>query len=222
MKILIHPNHYFQIEEIPNDCPYCHKKINPEPLIGFENRTADNFDKKYINEFIIAFKCTNANCFRTIITAYKRLATGKSLFKGCLNGYPESNIPEEVQKISPKFQSIYIQSRKAEDLGLNEIDGNGYRKAIEFLARDYAIYRNPEKKEPIAKAALANVIDQYYDDDVKELFHRGTWLGSDHVHYKQYYNDYNLNDLKGIIEIIMAEIVREETKRKYLAITRSK
>lgn len=52
------------------------------------------------------------------------------------------------------------------------------------------------------------------------LYYSG--LGADYVHYKKCYTHINLHDLEGIIEIIMNEIVSEETKKKYLKIEKAK
>lgn len=210
------------IDEFPNSCPYCHKHLDPKYLYGFLNHGIHT-NKENENEVLGVFKCTNKECCRTFLTLYLiSMAEKIYLFKRFITGYPDVNVPNPVKEISPEFFEIYTQSVMAESSGLNEIDGNGYRKAVEFLARDYAKYKSPDRVESIEKAPLANVIDQNFDEDIKELFHRGTWLGGDFVHYKQFYSDFDLNDLKGIIELIMSEIEREEIKKKYLSIRKNK
>ncbi len=202
----------------PNDCPHCHVTIEPKYLGGFGTNSTFNPNHQEQDELLTFWRCTNRKCQRVFVLQSTQKQDGLYYPERFLNGYPETSVPEPVKLISSSFFKIYAQCIQSEELGLDELTGTGLRKAIEFLARDYAKIIAPDKSETIEKAPLRNVIDQYFDDDVKELFHRGTWLGADHVHYKQYYTDFNISDLKGIIELIMQEIVREELKKKYISI----
>ena len=61
----------------------------------------------------------------------------------------------------PDFVEIYHQSEAAENAGLSRICGFGYRKALEFLIKDYAIYKNPGQEDVIKGEALAVCIKKY-------------------------------------------------------------
>lgn len=50
---------------------------------------------------------------------------------------------QEIKDLSPNFVKIYHQAEQAENTGLSDICGLGYRKALEFLVKDYAIAFNP-------------------------------------------------------------------------------
>lgn len=43
-----------------------------------------------------------------------------------------------VEAVSPAFVKIYAEAEQALALGLKEIAGPGFRKALEFLIKDYA------------------------------------------------------------------------------------
>lgn len=54
---------------------------------------------------------------------------------------------ELIKTFSLKFIEIYNQALKAEAIELNEISEMGFRKALEFLIKDYVILRKPDKAE---------------------------------------------------------------------------
>ncbi len=80
--------------------------------------------------------------------------------------------------------------------------GIGYRKAIEFLIKDYLITTFPDKKEAILKAKLGQCISNYVSDPkVKMCAERATWLGNDETHYVRTWLDKDLQDLKDLIKL---------------------
>jgi len=96
------------------------------------------------------------------------------------------------------FQIIYNQSNTAESYSLNEIAGMGYRKAIEFLVKDFCIYLNPDKKVEIENLLLGKCISTYITDtEIKNLATASTWLGNDETHYK------DIQDMKLFIHALL-------------------
>ena len=51
----------------------------------------------------------------------------------------------EISELSENFVEIYGQSQVAENQGLNKICGVGYRKALEFLIKDFAKRKFPNQ-----------------------------------------------------------------------------
>lgn len=76
--------------------------------------------------------------------------------------YPSSTFknvfPDEITKLSPAFVQIYHQAEQAENSGLSDICGLGYRKALEFLIKDFAIHEHPEAEATIKIASLAQAL----------------------------------------------------------------
>jgi hypothetical protein len=70
---------------------------------------------------------------------------------------------------------IYTQAHAAEALELTEICGVGYRKALEFLIKDYLITKKPEKSDDIRKMLLGGCIDSYVDDPLPCTFVSTSW-----------------------------------------------
>lgn len=120
--------------------------------------------------------------------------------------YSAPNVPkprkfdDKIVKLSPNFIETYNQSNSAEIYNLNQISGMGYRKALEFLIKDYCIYKKPDKKDDILKSLLGKCIDTYIDDTkVKNLAKVSAWLGNDETHYIKKFEDKDINDLKRFI-----------------------
>ena len=80
----------------------------------------------------------------------------------------------------------------------------GYRKAIEYLVKDWAIQTNPADDEKILGLWLSGVINEYFSGDLKEILERATWLGNDQTHYNKLFEEYNIEHLKELIDLIMA------------------
>jgi hypothetical protein len=61
--------------------------------------------------------------------------------------------PLEVWTISPDLCAIYNEAQKAEQLQLLLVCGPGYRKALEFLIKDYVslLHSSAQDKEKIEK-----------------------------------------------------------------------
>jgi len=97
-----------------------------------------------------------------------------------------------------------------------------YRKAIEYLVKDWAIQNNPDKIESIQKSWLGAVIKEYYKDDLKDILERATWLGNDQAHYNRLFEEFDIQVLKELIDLIMVELDREYKKAHYIKMIESK
>ena len=119
----------------------------------------------------------------------------------------EQNFSEAITSLSPDFVSIYTQAALAESLGLDQICGIGYRKAIEFLVKDYTIHKSPNSKDAILKATLGACISNYIKDDrLTTLARAATWLGNDETHYVRQHPDYTLKELKAFADAFITFI----------------
>lgn len=208
--------------EGPKICPHCHNGIAPSERTQFIG-TGPNQE----NLCYFIFECNYPECRSIFCAAYAILGGGASRFLGCLDGTPKDPIwPESIANLNSRFIETYIQSLKAESKGLDEISGMGYRKAIEYLVKDYVISQEPDKAETIADLALSQVISNNFNDkresDLKDLLHRATWLGNDMTHYLRYHENFDINDLKELIKLVMDEIHSIQQKRHYIEAIQSK
>ena len=99
----------------------------------------------------------------------------------------------------------------------NEIAGVGYRKALEFLIKDYCIHKTPEKSDIIKRTNLGSVIENFVEDtNIKNCAKRATWLGNDETHYTKKWEDRDISDLKILIKLSCGWINSNLLTEKYL------
>ena len=125
---------------------------------------------------------------------------------------------DEIKEISPSFISIYNDAYVAEQSGCREIVGIGYRRAFEFLIKDYAIKYHQDEESIIKNMPLAKFVEKYAPNDVtKQLLLRATWIGNDFAHYETKHEEIDLNDLKSLIELSVDAIEKDIKVKKYIA-----
>jgi hypothetical protein len=97
------------------------------------------------------------------------------------------------------------------------ICGPGYRKALEFLIKDYVIGSIPDKAAEVKRLLLGRCIQEYVGDGkVKLVAARAVWLGNDETHYERKWEDKDLNDLKTLIGLTVHWIEMDELTKKAL------
>jgi hypothetical protein len=118
---------------------------------------------------------------------------------------PESRtFPEEIVRISGEFIEIYGQAAAAEAVGLSLICGPGYRKALEFLIKDFtkSLAAADADREIIEHLQLGPCISRFVDDGrLKAMALRAAWLGNDETHYVRKWATKDLSDLKKLIDL---------------------
>jgi hypothetical protein len=196
----------------PDKCPHCHQGIEPKEI----------YTCSYSMRSLCIYQCTYRGCFKHFVAVY----TGNE-FSGFLDGTPDPPYwPNIILKMESKFIPTYLQALEAENRGLDEISGMGYRKAIEYLVKDYLIGRNAELKGVIEDQLLSKVISENFnhtqESDLKDLLKRAAWLGNDMTHYLKYHDNFDIKDLKELIKLVMDEIHSIEQKRHYIQNIQSK
>lgn len=135
---------------------------------------------------------------------------------------PQTPVPAVVDagvaKLSPSFVKIYNQAFTAEAAALDEIAGVGFRKALEFLIKDYCISKHPAQTEEIKKTFLGACIQKFVTDaNVKKCGERATWLGNDETHYVRVWQAHDISDLKKLIRLTLNWISNELLTEEYFA-----
>lgn len=114
----------------------------------------------------------------------------------------ERSFSPAIIEISPLFAQIYNQAKAADSLRLSDVAGPGFRKALEFLLKDYAIRLHPNDAAWIRSAQLAQVISRHFTDpSMTTVFSRAAWLGNDQTHYERRWIDRDIEDLKRLIDL---------------------
>jgi len=130
--------------------------------------------------------------------------------------YAEPSIAAEIDEVSQAFRTIYTQAAQAESYQLDEIAGVGYRKALEFLVKDYCIWKKPDERERVEKEFLASCIRKRIEDhNIRACAELATWLGNDETHYMRRWMDKDINDLKRLIALTMNWISNSVVTQRY-------
>lgn len=195
--------HNHTVDKHPDYCPLCHHAIEPKSL-------GASFYIDMIPSIIEAlYCCPRHRCGHVFIARYRlRGLYGDYGLCECVPfELQEMEFFQEIVELSPDFCAIANQARNAEHLGLSLIAGGGYRKALEFLVKDYAIRLSPSDAEQIKKTDLGPCIQTYISNPmVKDTAQRAAWLGNDEVHYLRKWEDHDLQDLKDLIQLIVTTI----------------
>lgn len=186
----------------PDECPLCSHKISPVYKYGLNNPV----------ELQCIFMCTNNKCRKVFISYYKQTPKGHELFDTKPKEIKKIEYSESINKMSPNFIKIYNEAYSAEQNKLAVICGGGYRKALEFLIKDYLIKKTSDEvsKNEIEKEMLGICIDKRISDlNIKNVAKRATWLGNDEVHYLRKWENKDLEDLKKLIKLTVHWIEAE-------------
>lgn len=189
------------LQELPHECPFCHKNITPAALYGHKNELSMEvfmYCPECKQAFIGHYKVTSSNQYN-----YRGITTG-----GTIAG---KDFSRTIRRVSPTFITVYNQALSAEQQNMNEICGVGYRKALEVLIKDYAILKQPEDEEKIERRPLGRAIEEFVDDvRVINVARRASWIGHDEVQYVKKWEGKNLQELKKVIDLTIHWIEMEE------------
>jgi hypothetical protein len=205
----------FKVNKIQDFCPLCHSSIKPVYRYAW-------VDKRGLQA---VFECPRENCQKLFI-AYYRLSTADERSQLETEYYFSSSEPIRIKEkafsgtianISPQFCEVYNEAHIAEQRRLKNICGAGFRRALEFLIRDYLIHEKKDEKEEIEHKSLLDCIEQYVDDSrIKECAKMAAWLSDGESHYYRKWGDKDLNDLKVIIDLTVNWIESENLAKKII------
>lgn len=198
-------------------CPMCHMKI--EPIVLFVPEPINNFKDNRMVRYVI-FNCPNEECREVFVAKFSRPGNSKdNYYFQWLRPYnfKTEDFEKPINDISPTFVDVYNQSWRAEQSGFNEICGMGYRKALEFLIKDYLCTVLPE--EEVAKIPTMDISrcikDYITDPRIKSNAERAVWLGNDETHFVRLHEEYNVDDMKKLIKLVVLYITMEITSGEY-------
>ena len=183
IKVIIPNGYHTEVTKYKIQCPFCHANIVPNYLC--------------IDNGYLFASCPNNTCNKHFVIV-------KNVHGEFVNILPNSipsnkEFSEIITSISPTFYTIYNQAFHAEQVHLDQICGVGYRKALEFLIKDYLISKETDE----------NVIE-----NIKNVAKRAVWLGNDETHYNRRWADKDVSHLKQLIELTIRWIENEvETER---------
>jgi hypothetical protein len=123
---------------------------------------------------------------------------------------------EEIEKLSSRFVRIYNQAKTAEEGGLDEISGPGFRKSLEILIKDYVIFIKPELKEQVISNSLGYAVFNYIENEkIKNMAGLAKDVGNDETHYDKKLEELTVEDLKKLIKLTSHWMVTELLTEQY-------
>lgn len=190
-----------EIVEIPGVCPCCHRAVLPEICRACYTDSSD------VSRGIVVLLCPGCSNFFVAIYDFDSKAKDYVV-------YPKEksniNIDDIIRNISPMFCKIYEEACCAEQHDLMEIAGIGYRKALEFLVKDYAIHENPSEKEKIEGELLAQSIKRIDNSKLQILASRAAWIGNDETHYVRKHETLDVEHMKKFIRSLLLFMASEQ------------
>lgn len=213
-KRITTPNGNYSVYGFPDRCPVCHEIDDPNIIYAHLSRKS-----KHGSDTIIAI-CTCCNCRIDYAVSFSLHHEDRSPFytaaspKTLPYSAPPVSFNKHILEISPTFVNIYNQSMIAKNTGLDELVGMGFRKALEFLIKDYLLYIAPSDKDDIKSKFLGKCIkDDVTNPKIKSVAERAAWLGNDQTHYVQKFSEHDVDDLLRLINLTVYWISAElETK----------
>lgn len=219
----MNPNHLFQdsISGIPvsvqgklDNCPHCSRSAHLR-----EMNVVVNTDTKPTWECSVVYQCPSSDCLRLSYVRYQQVP--KQGYGVMVEVSPRRKpvlpFAQEGFSFSEMFVYIYKQAAQAELDGLDQICGPGYRKALEFLIKDYCKMKIPDATSAIENEALSQCIRRVDDSRIQGLAHRSVWVGNDETHYVRKWENKDITDLKNLIKLTSTFISHELEAAKYLA-----
>ncbi|MCM1167588.1 MAG: hypothetical protein NC299_08475 [Lachnospiraceae bacterium] len=210
----------------PSQCPCCGKVLATDiiPTVAVNN-IRDDKQKTY--KVMAVYRCTS--CGELFVTYNENIYEDncvlirdpfddmyeddeRNVVVNDIYTYPFDKLrisfERDIEELSPMFVEIYHQAEVAEKQGLTLIHGMAYRRALEFLVRDYCVYLNPDKETEIDSKMLASKIDAYLkdDEDIWMLAQKAAWLGNDNTHVINKHPENTVDDMKSFIDILVAKI----------------
>ncbi|HGK2815706.1 hypothetical protein QM855_01445 [Streptococcus infantis] len=208
--------------DTPSKCPHCGRTMSP--LHVGQSTSSERTSVSEEGRFSVIFRCSFEDCLKYFVIEYindnyESASTVNYTYRPPI----KVKLPENIEKVSPVFVEIYSQATVAESEALNQIAGVGYRKAAEFLIKDYVISKNPSDEEHIKSIMLGKVIADYLNDfpKIQVLAKSVAWIGNDETHYVRRHDGKDIQDLKKFILSAAQFIAADYDADEALAFTSS-
>jgi hypothetical protein len=159
---------YVDLDKLPDACPICRRAI--EPVYQKTARLDDSKDRVEL-----VFLCPRRKCQSFFVARFHQSPYSSTYrYSGSVPFEPmNAEFSEEIEAVSPDFCKIANEAENAERQGWKLVAGPGYRKALEYLIKDYLCKLKPAQAEKIKSMQLGTCIEDYVDNEnVKQMARR--------------------------------------------------
>lgn len=211
-----------RIDQEPDSCPICNHLVSANRMGISKEIYTDN--PNYSRYLEVLYECPSTKCEHLFLAHFERKSENPNSINSYFtythstpNHFKPLDFDERIYQISSNFVEIFNQSANAEANGLSEVCGMGYRKALEFLIKDYCISSYSDEIEKIKVMPLMQCINKYISDiNIKECATRAVWLGNDETHYQRKWQDKDIGDLKLLIKLVVHWVVSSLMTQEYM------
>lgn len=199
-------------------CPVCHRSIIPTVL----QTVKMTVPRTHLWQIL---QCPDLDCQSPFVIKYRH-STQRGEFQSDYfypyewfpNHPKKQKFSENISQLSEEFVFIFNEAYHAEMSGLMKICGSGYRKALEFLIKQYCIHSHPDNADEIKKIHLGNCISKFIsNENIKVCASRAAWLGNDETHFERLWESKDIRDLKTLIDLTVHHIDSEFKTKQYLS-----
>lgn len=206
-----------KVEEV-GECPLCNTATSPTFINGYLIGNKENYIP--LTAFVILY-CPRC---KQLYTAKYHFVNGLSV-SNLVEVYPQNlshvKFSDNINNLSPEFVNLFNQAIEAEgNPSTSGLAGLGYRKALEFLIKDYLIKLKNQDKNTIIQLELGKCVSKL-SDDLQDIAKASVWLGNDETHYFRKNLDFSITDLKDFINCLVSDIEREYVRIKAKQLTKS-
>lgn len=188
-----------EVEEV-GKCPCCGIATSPTFLEGFAIPHADLPHTIYA---YTALYCTSCHSIYTARYISNRGVSNLQLDSVFPKVAKEISFSDNINELSPTFVSLYNQASVAEtNVEIYGLAGIGYRKSLEYLIKDYLIKMKHQDKDTITKMDLGNCTNKL-EGTIKDIAKASIWIGNDETHYFRKNPEYDIEDLKSFIGVLI-------------------
>lgn len=205
-----------EIDKYPDKCPFCHRSVHPKLITGIYRQI-----DMHSASLEVIFRCPSEDCKRIFICYYFE----RSNYGPTKNYYLRTTMfgelaplsfSDTLRNISEGHCKIFSESFAAEQWGLKEICGSGYRKSLEFLIKDYLVKIKQKDEDLIKNKFLGKCIEEDVDNQrIKDVAKRAAWLGNDETHFFRRWKDKDITNLKDLIKLAVNWIEDETLTQQY-------
>lgn len=151
----------------------------------------------------VGYKCTHCDQHYLVIYNIDKAQKTASFAEM----YPSVNVDyrnDILESVSPRFIFFYNQALRSEERGDIELAAIGYRSALEYLIKDFAINELKVDYKEVVNVKLCDAITKYLGEkDLTATADVVRILGNDYTHYKRKYPEYDFELLKRYMEIFI-------------------
>lgn len=188
-----------EVEEVGR-CPCCGIATSPTHLEGF---AISHPDLPHTIYAYVALYCPSCHAIYSARYIGNRGSSSLCLESIFPKQATQISFSNNINNLSPMFISLYNQAAQAEaKIEINGLAGIGYRKALEFLIKDYLIKLKHQDKDTVTKMDLGNCVNKL-EGQIKTIAKASIWIGNDETHYFRKNPEYDIEDLKLFINTLI-------------------